>query len=51
MGPVESSISDGEGVVLNAQNHRLGLGPIKTCNSGAKVAVLYAKTIGDVWDQ
>ena len=27
--------------VVNAQNHRLALGPIETCNSGAKVAVLH----------
>ena len=37
-------------VVLNAKNHKSGLGPIETCNSGAKVPVLNAKNIGEVWD-
>ena len=34
--------------VVNALNHRGGLGPIETCNSGAKVAVLNAKNVGEV---
>ena len=31
---------------MSAQNHRGGLGPIVTCNSGAKDAVLNAKKSG-----
>ena len=31
-------------------NNKWGLGPIETCNSGAKDAVLNAKNIGEVWD-
>ena len=27
-----------------------GLGPIETCNSGPKVAVLHAKTTDEGWD-
>ena len=43
------TINSGHNVaVVNAQNHRLGLGPIETRNSRAKVAVLNVKTIGDV---
>ena len=33
---METSNSDANHAVVNAQNHRLGLGPIETCNSGAK---------------
>ena len=29
--------------VMGSQTHRRGLGPIETCNSGAKFAVLNAK--------
>ena len=36
--------------MVTIQNHRRGLGPLETCSSGAKVAVLNAKTIGEVWD-
>ena len=35
---------------MNAQNHRIELGPIETCNSAAKVAVLNAKTTDEGWD-
>ena len=33
-----------------AENHRCGLGPIETCYSGPEVAVLHAKTTGEVFD-
>ena len=33
--------------VVSAKNHRCGLGPIETCNSGPKVAVLHAKTTNE----
>ena len=36
--------------VMCAQNYRLGLGPIQTCKSGPKVAVLLAKTTDEGWD-
>ena len=36
--------------VVSVPNHRCGLGPIETCNSGAKVAVLNAKTTDEGWD-
>ena len=32
------------------KKHRLGLGPLETCNSGPKVAVLHAKTTDEGWD-
>ena len=44
MGPIETSDSDAEHAVLNAQNDRWSLGPIETCNSAPKLAVLQAKT-------
>ena len=48
---METSDSDANHVVLHAQSGTYGLGSIETCNSGAKVALLNAKTIGEVWDQ
>ena len=33
---------------MNAENPTLGLGPIQTCSSGPKVAVLHAKTSSEV---
>ena len=50
MGPMETSNSGANHVVLHAQNGRYSLGPIEICNSVAKVAVLNAKNIGEVWD-
>ena len=41
---METSISGANHAVLHAQNDRRSLGPIETCNSGPKVAVLQAKT-------
>ena len=37
--------------VLQAQNHRLGIGPIKTCNSVTKIYVLHAKTAHENWEK
>ena len=39
---METCNSGAKFAVLNAPNHRLGLGPVQTCNSGYKVAVLNA---------
>ena len=50
MGPIETSNSDDNHVVLHAQNDMWRLGPIETISSGHKVAVLNAKPIGEVWD-
>ena len=50
MGLIETSISDAKHAVLHAQNDRLCLGPIKTCNSAPKVAVLHAKITDKGWD-
>ena len=46
MEPIETSISDANHAVLHAENDRCGLGPIESCNSAPKDAVLYAKTSG-----
>ena len=43
-GPIGTSNSDARHSVLHAQNHRGSLGPIETCYSAPKVAVLHAKT-------
>ena len=37
--------------VSHAQVNRRSLGPIETCNSDPKVAVLHAKTTDEGWDQ
>ena len=50
MGLIETSISDANHAVLYAQNDRSCLGPIKTCNSAPKVAVLHAKVTDKGWD-
>ena len=34
---------------MHAQNHRLGMGHIETCNSVPKVNVLHAKTTDKGW--
>ena len=51
MGPIETSNSDARHAVLQAENHRWGLGPIETCTFGPNVAGLHAKTSGEGWDQ
>ena len=43
MGPMETSISDANHAVLQAQNDRCGLGRIETINSGHNVAVVNAQ--------
>ena len=50
MGLIETSNSDANHAVLYAQNDRSCLGPIKTCNSAPKVAVLHAKITDKGWD-
>ena len=47
---MQTSISGVNHAVFHAQNDRRGLGPIETCNSGPKVAVLHAKTKNEGWD-
>ena len=47
---METSNSDARHAVLNAENHRWGLGPMDTCYSGPEVAVLQAKTTDEGWD-
>ena len=47
---METSIFGANHAVLHAQNERRGLGPIETCNSGPKVAVLHAKSTNESWD-
>ena len=42
---METSVSGANHADLNAQNHRWELGPIQTCNSGHKVAVLKEQNI------
>ena len=35
--------------IMHAQNDMRGLGPIETCNSDPKGAVLHAKTTDECW--
>ena len=44
------SISGANHAVFHAKNDRLCLGPIETCYSGPKVAVLLPKTTDEGWD-
>ena len=37
-------------VLLHSQINRRSLGPIETCNSDPKAAVLHAKTEDEGWD-
>ena len=50
MGPIETSNSGANHVVLHAQNDRLCLGPIEACYSGQKVAILHPKATDEGWD-
>ena len=50
MGPIETSNSDANYIVLHAQNNRWGLGPTETINSGHTVAVVNAKTTDESGD-
>ena len=45
-----TSISGANHDILHIQNDRSCLGPIETCYSGPKVAVLRAKTTDEGWD-
>ena len=47
---METSNSGAKHAVLNAQNNRLYLGPIETCYSGPKVAVLHPKSTDEGGD-
>ena len=47
---MESSKSDAKQAVLHPQTDRSCLGPIETCNSAPKVAVVHPKTIDKGWD-
>ena len=50
MGPIESSDSDANLVVLHAPNHRRGLGPMETSNLVQITLFCTHKTTGVVWD-
>ena len=47
---MENSNLGANHAVLHARNDRVILEPIGTCNCGPKVAILHAKTTGEVWD-
>ena len=47
---METSDSRTKHAVLYSQINRRSLGPIETCNSDPKVAVLFAKTTDEGWD-
>ena len=51
MEPIETSNSDANNFVLNAQNDRWGLGRIETINSSHKAAVFNAQNHRWSWDQ
>ena len=47
---METRNSGANHAVLQAQITRRSLGPIETCNSDPKVAVLHAKITDEGWD-
>ena len=47
---METSISAANQAIFHAQINRRSLGPMETCNSGPKVAVLIAKNTNEGWD-
>ena len=47
---METSFSGANDAVLLAKSDRCGLGPIETCDSGPKGAVLPAKVTDECWD-
>ena len=47
---IETSDSDPNHVVLQAENDWWGLGPMETSNSGANQAVFHAQNDSEVWD-
>ena len=46
---METSYSGANQAVLTAQINRRSLGPIETCNSDPKDAVVHAKTTDEGW--
>ena len=46
---METSISGANHAVLHTQINRRSLGPIETCNSDPKDAVVHAKTTDEGW--
>ena len=48
---MESRNSGANHAVFHVQINRRSLGPIETCNSGPKGAVLHAKATDEGWDQ
>ena len=50
-GPIDKRHSGSKHNVFHSQINRRSVGPIETCNSDAKGAVLDAKTTDDGWDQ
>ena len=46
---METNKSCADHAVLHAQITRRSLGPIESCNSDPKVAVLHAKTTDESW--
>ena len=47
---IETNNADVNQAILHAQHDRLCLGPIGTCSSGPKVAVLHPKTTDEGWE-
>ena len=47
---METTNSGTKHAVLHSQINRRSLGPIETCNSDPKVAVLQGKTTDEGWD-
>ena len=47
---METSISGTKHAVLLSHINRRSLGPIETCNSDTKVALLHAQTTDEGWD-
>ena len=47
---METSYYGTKHAVLHSQINRRSLGPIETCNSDPKDAVLHAKTTDEGWD-
>ena len=47
---METSNSGANHAVSHVQNDRRGMGPIETCSSDPKVAVLHAKTTDECWE-
>ena len=50
MEQIEPTISGANHAVVHAQNNRSCPGPIETCYSGPKIALLHPKTTDQGWD-